>query len=76
MKTSKEVEKLKHNHIRKIFDALNIPKTKRNFKRITVLSSDDGLSEFFILDFKTDKERGICQFTIEDNGKLVINSIL
>ena len=76
MKTSKEVEKIKNNHIRKIFDALNIPKTKRNFKRIAVLSSDDGLSEFFILDYKTDKERGICQFTVEDNGKLVINSII
>jgi len=76
MKTSKEVEKIKNTHIRKIFDALNIPKIKRNFKRITVLSSDDGLSEFFILDYKTDKERGICQFTVEDNGKLVINSII
>jgi len=76
MKTSKEVEKIKNTHIRKIFDALNIPKIKRNFKRITVLSSDDGLSEFFILDYKSDKERGICRFTVEDNGKLVINSMI
>lgn len=75
MKTSKQVEKLKHEHVRKLFEKLNIPKTKRNFKRITVLHSDDNLHEFFILDYKTENEKPLCQFTVEDNGKLVINSI-